>query len=210
MYDSIFEYVKQALADNDYATKNSPLPFRKRSEHIWRVYNWAKRLLKGNTFEIDINEESVLIAALFHDVGYCKPLEDTNHAENSEMVFRKYAYEMSIDAERVEFISFLIRNHSNKDLLNNASTPIELVVLIEADLLDELGALSILWDCMSEGGQSEQSYVNAYEHIKAYSSKITESNPMKTQKAKEIWKDKQKLVCEFVNHLVIDLALTEQ
>lgn len=54
MYNEIYEDVKRFLADNDTATKLSPLPFRSRSEHIWRVFNWAKRLIAvsdtGNTW----------------------------------------------------------------------------------------------------------------------------------------------------------------
>jgi uncharacterized protein len=48
------------------------------------------------------------------------------------------------------FVVFLVKNHSNKQLMTAKGTPLELILLMEADLLDETGALSIVWDCMME------------------------------------------------------------
>ena len=209
MYDEMYEYVKRFLADNDHATKTSPFPFRTRSDHIWRVFHWAKRLITDNSFDVAIDKESVLIAALFHDVGYSLPLEDAHHAENSVVIFNQYASEKNFDPKRKEFISYLIGNHSNKYLLDADDTPLELIILMEADLLDETGALSIVWDCMMEGGQEEQSFLKTYKHIKGYSYKALEKNPMKTEKAKEIWINKQNFVREFLKHLEVDLVIHE-
>ena len=108
-----------------------------------------------------------------------------------------------------EFISYLINNHSKKELFDDEGAPLELVLLIEADLLDETGALSIVWDCMMEGGQAEQNYIKTYKHIEEYSFKSLNRNPMKTDKAKEFWVVKQKLMREFFNQLAFDLAINE-
>lgn len=80
---------------------------------------------------------------------------------------------------------------------------------MEADILDESGAMSIVWDCMIEGGQMEQSYIKTYKHIDAYTYKTLETNPMKTDKAKEFWVKKKELTIEFLNQLMFDLALNE-
>ena len=90
MYNEIFGYVKKFLADNDgEATRIASCPFRKRSEHIWRVFQWAKRLIDGNDFDVAIDTDSVLIAALFHDVGYALSLDGSQHADNSAIIFNK-------------------------------------------------------------------------------------------------------------------------
>jgi uncharacterized protein len=210
MYNEIFDDVKKYLADNDgEATKIAYFPFRKRSEHIWRVFQWAKRLIDGNAFDVAIDTDSVMIAALFHDVGYALSLDGSQHADNSAIVFNKYASEKNMDCKKQEFISYLISNHSKKSLLNVEGTPLELIILMEADILDETGALSIVWDCMMEGGQPEQSFVKTYKHIETYSYKALENNPMQTKKAKEFWAKKQDLMREFLKQLAFDLAINE-
>jgi uncharacterized protein len=39
---------------------------------------------------------------------------------------------------------YLVRSHSNKELMTLSDTPLELILLMEADLLDETGALSVV------------------------------------------------------------------
>lgn len=85
-------------------------------------------------------------------------------------------------------------------------TPLELIILMEADLLDETGPLSIVWDCMMEGAQEIQSFKKTYDHIINYSYKILNKNLMVTAKGKEYWESKQKLVHEFVMQLSYDLG----
>ena len=91
--------------------------------------------------------------------------------------------------------------------MTSGDVPLELILLMEADLLDETGALSILWDCMAEGAKQQQSYNEAYYHILNYSWESMQANPMVTDKAKVIWESKQKLVRDFIMHLAQDLAI---
>jgi uncharacterized protein len=207
-YISMFMYVKDILKDNDNnATKLiEKFPFRIRSEHIWRVYNWAKRLVDINEYK-NLDTESLLIASLFHDAGYAISPNSKEHAENSEIIFRKYSKENNFEKGKEDFIAYLIKNHSNKQLMDNENTSIELIILFEADILDETGTMSILWDCMAEGRKEKQSYINAYEHIKENSMKIINGNPMKTQKGKEYWEKKQKMVKGFIEELAYDLGI---
>ena len=208
MYDEIFGDVKALLAANDgEATSIGIFPFRKRSEHIWRVFLWAKRLLDEGQYDVDTKRECVLIAALFHDVGYAAALDSSRHAENGALLFEQYACDNGYDSQQRDFIAHLIRNHSNKRLLDEEDTPMELVILMEADLLDETGAMSIVWDCMMEGAQAEQSFEKTYRHMVAHSSKMLNRNPMKTAIAKEYWASKQTLLREFMRQLALDLAI---
>jgi uncharacterized protein len=208
MYNEIFEYVKNVLADNDgEATKISKFPFRKRSEHIWRVFQWAKRLMDEDNSDDTVDRDSVLIAALFHDSGYALSLDGSQHAENSAVVFNQYASDKNFDDKRQNFISYLISNHSKKSLLDAEDTPLELIILMEADMLDETGALSIIWDCMTEGSQTEQNFIKTYRHIEAYSNKTLKANPMRTDRAKKFWIKKQSLMREFLEQLAFDLMI---
>lgn len=207
MFDEIYNDVKAFLSENDMeATKSKRFSFRKRSEHIWRVFIWAGRLIDGLC---DINRDAVLTAALFHDTGYALSLDGSCHAENSAKLFHKYAINKDFDPGQAEFIEYLIRNHSNKYMMYDDNTPPELILLMEADMLDETGALSIVWDSMAEGGQDDQSFIKTYNHIKNYSGKILDTNPMKTDKAKRYWENKQNLMREFIKQLAFDLEIEE-
>jgi uncharacterized protein len=207
MYEEIQQYMKETLEGNDDgATKSTRFPFRKRSEHINRVFIWATRLLDG---EPEINQDAVQIAALFHDIGYAVSAHGADHAEHSAALCEKYLLEKGYDTEFICFVTYLVRNHSNKELLTEMGTPPELIVLMEADLLDETGALSIVWDCMMEGAQPIQSFDKTYRHIQNYSKKSVSANPMVTAKAKAFWERKQTLMEEFVGQLAFDLGIEE-
>jgi len=207
LYDDMLKYVKEFLKENDgEVTKIFNYPFRKRSEHTRRVFMWARRLVDR---ESSINKEAVLVSSIFHDVGYAISLDGSKHAEDSALICEKYLHDNGFDAGFIEFVSYLVKNHSNKFLMTSDDIPLELILLMEADLLDETGALSILWDCMAEGGKQYQSYEASYKRIVNYSWESVQVNPMVTDKAKAFWDDKQKLVRDFVKHLSWDLAIGE-
>ena len=111
-YIKIFEDVKIILAESDKFYEI--YPFRKRSEHIWRVFLWANRLSKNYR---NINKDALLIATLFHDTGYAISLSSKEHAINSENIFRDYWNKDSMQKIDNEYTAFLIKNYSNKELL---------------------------------------------------------------------------------------------
>lgn len=77
---------------------------------------------------------------------------------------------------------------------------------MEADLLDEEGAMGIVWDCMTLGNAHVNSYGNAYTHIMESSNK-PEPNPMVTPRAIQIWEHKKKIAAEFAEELKEDLMI---
>jgi HD superfamily phosphodiesterase len=116
-YIELFIYVKNQLGENDFnATKIEKFPFRISSEHIWRVFNWAKRLVDTDEYK-NLDVESLLIATIFHDVGYAISPNSENHAGNSEIIFKKYLKENNFKKEKENFIAFLVKNHSKKELM---------------------------------------------------------------------------------------------
>lgn len=208
MYDKMFKFVKGYLENTGGETTNIRyFAFRKRSEHIKRVFMWAERLVADET---DINTEAVLTAAVFHDAGYGPSIDKSKHADNSAVICEKYLTENGFDAEFIKFVVYLVKNHSNKKLMTFNDTPKELILLMEADLLDETGALSIVWDCMMEGSEQDQTFVKTFNHIMKYSGKSLNNNPMVTTKAKEFWEDKQKLTQEFIKQLSFDLGIENE
>ncbi|MGV3025015.1 HD domain-containing protein [Clostridium thermobutyricum] len=206
MYNKMFNFVKTYLVDNDAEKFNFGSNFRNRSEHISRVFMWSKRLLDDR---YTINVEALLTAAIFHDIGYAVNSNNLSPAENSAILCEKYLTKEGFDFEFINLVTYLIKNHSNKELLTNEEVPIELILLIEANLLDETGALSIISDSMFEGSLDEQSYYKTYHQIITYSYNNLKTNPMVTQKAKMFWKEKQKLTKLFIEQLAFDIGLLE-
>ena len=104
----------------------------------------------------------------------------------------------------------LIAGHQQRDLLQTGQTTIEHIILMEADMLDERGALGIVWDAMAEGSKTDQSYLWTLERFKTRKLyRRPERNPMYTELARAFWAEKQKLHMNFVLALERDLGLTD-
>lgn len=209
MYDDMFAYVKELLEEKDCEySKTFHFPFRKRSDHIRRVYLWARRLLDCEDLPADFAQEILLTAAIFHDSGYALSEDSRQHARGSVEVFRTYAAEHDMNSAFTDFVSSLIVHHSQKELMTATSTPMELIILMEADLLDETGVLSIVWDAMAEGALPEQSFEKTYRHILRTVNRM-KVNPMVTPGARDIWERKKQITCDFTDQLAYDLDITQ-
>jgi len=205
MFNEIYNDVKNYLEVHNANSDDRGFTFRKRSDHMWRVFIWVNRLIEDCTE--NINKEALLIAALFHDMG--RYISHCDHANQSAFLFHDYAVSKNYDVSRTEFIEYLIRNHDNKELLLSAETPLELIYLIESDMLDETGALFIVWMCMSYGFLPDKTYIDTYKLLLSCKETDLSYNPMKTIKARKIWEDKQKLITDFIKQLEYDLAINE-
>ena len=136
-FNNMLEFVHEILKENDALKPHKPNQcFRNRFEHSKRVYKWAKRLaVDCPNIDLDI----CLTACIFHDVGYAYGQD--NHPINSAKIFKEYANKMNFEKEFIEKVSNIILVHSDKNLLKDDSSSPDLIILLEADLLDEEGAL---------------------------------------------------------------------
>lgn len=186
-YDDMFSFVEKKLKENNgNDSYKEHQTFRKRIEHIKRVYKWAEIISEG----LDVNMVALKMAVIFHDSGYA--YQKHGHAQRGKEIFLEYAKEKNYPKELVDYVGYLILNHSDKSLLNSDS-PIELILLLEADLLDEEGALKILWDAMCIGDKGANSYLDGYNEIISFSGRILNQSPMVTEKSKKIWEEKNAL-----------------
>lgn len=208
-YREMMDYVENLLTTNNGDHKDKPYQtFRSRIAHTKRVVKWCERLYSEYIDQSNVNEYILMSSAIFHDSGYAvsnKIGNEISHAEKSAYYFNEYCLSHAIEYK--EQIENNIRFHSNKELLKIEGTPIELILLMEADLFDETGALSILFDCLSAGERQVTKYEDALIRIEEYSGKMLNYNPMVTKVSIKYWNEKQLLVENFIKSLKIDLDM---
>ena len=204
-YKDMFNFVEHKLIEGNGIKSTRPYQtFRNRFEHTKRVYGWAKRIIDDLP---NVNHEVLLTSAIFHDVGYSCGKED--HAENSARIFLEYAKENNFNQEFINQVYYCILNHSHKRFLwEDSSTP-ELILLLEADLLDEEGAMAITWDLMTVGEMIPTDFKEGYDMLNKYSIRILSQDMMVTPKAKALWEEKKQLVKKFLSALKQDLFVDE-
>ena len=141
--------------------------------------------------------EALKIATIFHDIGYSSDNEDKKeHAVEGAILCRKYLESIGYPNDKTDFICDLISKHSDKSVLFNEDTPMELVLLMEADLFDDTGAHGIIMDAWIQAIKENVSFESILEHIKKYTWYFMQENPMRTEKAKRIWEEKKELTKE--------------
>lgn len=205
-YEKMLKFVKETLEANDAIRPKKPNQgFRDRYEHTERVFKWCQILMKDYVL---INEEVCLTAAIFHDVGYAYGQD--NHPHNGVLLFQDYALKNNFDTEFIKRVSDIIEVHSDKTLLKNDKSKPELIIVLEADLMDEEGALGILWDLMSEGLKNPKSYIDGLNTLYEHSAHILNQDYMVTPIARKEWNHKKEFVKNFIEELKIDLFMEDK
>ncbi len=174
-------------------------------DHTVRVYKWMLRItteLKDDYLDL----ESLKVATIFHDVGYGIVQEDTPHSVLSAQICKDYLEERNYPYEKIEFITDLIERHSMKRLLYQRSTPIELVVLMEADMLDDTGAMGIVMDAWIASMDDAASFDAIAKHMEKYTYRHMKQFNMVTAPAKKFWHEKRRLVYDFIRQYRRDLG----
>lgn len=201
MQKEALDFVQQQLEKHGKDHSTIPgLAFRKRSSHIRRVCMWLDRLLLQGGVE---NVDALRLAAAFHDVGYVQGGE--NHAQHGVQILLEYAGAHGVPDERAERAAFLVAEHSDKDKwLQNPNAPMDLILLMEADLLDEEGAMGIALDCM---GAASLGYEAAYERMQRFEPARLAANRMITPLARRFWAEKQAVIRDFMRAYAYDLGM---
>lgn len=192
--------------------------------HIKRVTAWSNRIcdeLCGNNKVSDadaigivdelcdntIDRDCLHLASILHDVGYNAYHISENHSVAGVVLAEQFLTAEGVEEEKKEKILNLIRLHSRKDLMFEADTPLELVILMEADLMDDMGASGLVMDAWinTRMNQDETSFDTIFEHMQKYTQAQQQAEPMRTEPAKRFWREKQELVEEFMRQFARDL-----
>lgn len=201
--EEYLKYVQQYLLLNDGdRSKDEHQQFRSRILHTRRVLKWSELLREG----CEVDETLLELGIIFHDVGYEKN-DKSGHSQRGVEIFSEFAKTHSFSEEVIKSVEQMILLHGDKKSLNT-HMPMELILLMESDLMDEEGAMLIAWDCMVAGHRNARSFEDAYRQIQRFYTVV--DNPMITPRAKAFWEEKQKLRKEFIRQFGRDLFLEDQ
>lgn len=212
-----YAYVEKTLEENlarhqTVISKTKSFIRYDRFYHIQRVTAWTERIADelektavGTADAID--RDCLHLASILHDVGYNAYHISKNHSEAGVVLAEKFLTEEGVEEEKKEKILNLIRLHSRKDLMFLEDTPLELVILMEADLMDDMGASGLVMDAWINTRMNEEStsFDTIYEHMQKYTQEQQKAEPMRTEPAKRFWREKQELVEEFMRQFARDL-----
>lgn len=195
MHSDIMEYVKKEIAQNGRFSQ----PFRDRFEHTMRVYTWAERLqaIEGGDLRV------IQIASLFHDAGWDDVLP---HEEVSAALAKDYLTTNGYVDLDIEKVIKVVLNHNRRT--SKSILPIECLIVMDADMLDEIGAITVLWDSMATALDEEPSYIKAYNRLCRYLERNREKFCLlKTESGKRFYKERIAFIENFVANLEFELGL---
>lgn len=207
-YSEMLSFVEDCLNECSESGQSKSDINYSRFEHTKRVLKWTLYLYEKSPRKELLRYEDLIIATIFHDVGRVAAMKTKiPHAYAGVPITREYLIGKGYPDERIEFICKLVEKHSDKDEMCIEMEP-NLLLLMEADLLDDMGALGIVMDCMIVECQNNKAvFTDCLDHIKRYTQRIQKTNPMVTEEGRKVWDDKTSLVDTFVKALEGDTEL---
>lgn len=189
------EFAKESIEKH----KRPNYPFRSRYRHTLRVLMWAKRLQK----ELGGDLEILTYSAILHD---CAWNGEENHAVTSYRVSKDFLNQFELEEEFKNKVLEGILHHNENDTIGLCK---ESYILMDADELDEIGAISIFWDTLAENYETEtMSYKSALSRIKKYFPALNENIPKFHFKfALDIYRRKLKFMEDFIREAEEELEI---
>ena len=132
----VFEYLSASVEKEEEGGRMRWYPWHSaeyRYNHILNVVSLAEEIASKEGADVDVTR----VAALFHDVSKLEADQEL-HAEAGARVARKYLTSREYPESFVEQVCRAVEYHSYQGNLEDVS--LETQALIEADLLDKVGA----------------------------------------------------------------------
>ena len=150
MYSEVLEFVWMQIAQNGRPSA----PYRDRFQHTLRVVKWAERLHEFEGGDIEV----IRLAALFHDVGWDP---ERPHEEVGAELTRDYLATKGFSPEKARAIVEAVAHHNHRD--DPGPFSVETLIIQDADFLDEVGVLTLVWDSLAAAFKPNPSYAAVYE-----------------------------------------------
>ena len=181
-----------------------------RFEHSKRVLGWAKRLYDRTENKTGLRYEDLMIATIFHDVGRSESAKTglMSHAAAGVPITREYLQAHGFSEERTEYICGLVGAHSDKWRMTDPDIDRNLLMLMEADYLDDMGALGLVMDTLIVRARKEKAtFYDCYNHFCRYTLPMQYDSPMVTPEGKFFWDEKTEIVKRFVELIRRDISV---
>jgi uncharacterized protein len=206
-YDQIVQFVKGFFESHDpIGTELSTrFVFRRRFEHCLRCSIWARRIALVEGADMEITE----LGALFHDIGKATDETVQDHGEIGAQICDDYLSSIEYDKDKRSQIVQIVRSHSKH--ANDSDASLEAKIVSDADLLDETGAITILWDAMACAVEDTPSYEKACDRIRIAYSRLKVELPERihTPSARKILVERLSFIDTFLRNLEYELGRSE-
>ena len=178
-----------------------------RYEHTKRVLGWAKRLYDATPDRTGLRYEELMIAAIFHDVGRAVSAQSgEDHAKAGAPIAKDWLLSNGYDPARAEYIAGLVASHSEKGRMRDPDTDRNLLMLMEADLLDDMGLLGIVMDTMIvRARKADADFFDCYNHYERYTHPMQHDCPVVTKEARAFWDAKTESADRFMEQYRKDI-----
>ena len=204
---SMLEFVRGFIESHDPlgSKLTNRFPFRRLFGHCCRCSVWARRIALAEGADVEIAE----VSALFHDIGKSADQTAEGHAEVGAGLCENYLTSAGYDAGKRTQIVGIVRHHIRHAHEPDAS--LEAKVESDADLLDETGAITVLWDAMACAGEESPSYEKACDRIaRAYEDlKAKSPDCLHTRTARQILAGRLSCMGVFLKNLEYELGRRE-
>ncbi len=173
--------------------------FRRRFEHCYRCCVWACRIARREGGD----REVIALAALFHDIGKSLVRGRERHARLGARICSEYLTSAGYPSATIEAVGAIVADHVNHE--QPASR--EACIVSDADQLDEIGALTVLWDAMAEGGRGACSYTDASRRLERSLRSFARKRPcLHTKTACSLYEKRIRFLERFMSQLESELG----
>ena len=178
-----------------------------RYEHTKRVLGWAKRLYDATADKTGLRYEELMAATIFHDVGRAVSAQTgEDHAKAGVPLTRDWLLSNGYDPARAEYIAGLVGAHSEKRRMHDPAIDRNLLMLMEADLLDDMGLLGIVMDTLIvRARKDDATFYDCYNHYERYTHPMQHDCPVVTPEARRLWEEKTESTDRFMEQFRKDI-----
>lgn len=204
-FDAMKAFVRDYLVRAESKTISGHNAWRNtglaRWEHTQRVLTTSQKIARAENADYDL----VTVAAIFHDVAKFSSTPE-EHAARGAIIAAEYLARTGFLANWIKRVGEIISNHTCS---STEKFQLEDCILRDADVLDEVGALSIVWTLMNTGIQTP-SYTEARARILKHDRHSAERAValMLTPTARAIAKERLTFVNNFIAQLEEELGST--